>query len=281
MRIYDPNQEVLQSLRGTNIELILGVPNQDLASLVSDAKAWVQNNIVAFSPDVKFRYIAVGNEVKAGDAESQYVLPAMQNIHNALVSAQLDGQMKVSTSVDATLLGSSYPPSAGSFSAAATPYITPIINFLTSIGAPLLVNIYPYFAYVGGPQHIDLSYCLFTSSGVVVQDGALGYQNIFDAMLDAFYYAVEGAGGANLELVVSESGWPSAGEASATVDNAATYYQNLINHINNGTPKKPGKPIETYLFAMFDEDQKGPAETERHFGLFSPDMQPKYKFTFT
>ncbi|KAK6247713.1 hypothetical protein QUC31_019278 [Theobroma cacao] len=283
MRIYDPNQATLQALRGTNIELILGVPNGDLQSVAtaSAANDWVQKNVVAFSPDVRFRYIAVGNEVKPTDAAAQFVLPAMMNIYNALVSAKLDGQMKVSTSVDTTLLGNSYPPSAGSFSASASSYITPIINFLASTGAPLLANIYTYFAYISDPKTIDPSYALFTAQGTVVQDGALGYQNLFDATLDAFYSAVEAAEGANVEIVVSESGWPSAGETAATVDNASTYYKNLVDHVNKGTPKRPGKPIETYLFAMFDENQKGPAETERHFGLFSPNKQPKYKISFS
>ncbi|GMI92348.1 hypothetical protein like AT4G16260 [Hibiscus trionum] len=283
MRLYDPDQATLQALAGTNIELILGVPNGDLQSLTTPtiANVWVQNNILAFSPAVKFLYVAVGNEIKPTDPEAQFVLPAMQNIYNALVSAQLGDQIKVSTSVEASLLGQSYPPSSGSFSTTSGPYITPIIAFLSTTGAPLLVNVYPYFAYISNPQDIRLDYALFTSPGPVIQDGALSYQNLFDAMLDAFYSALETAGGANVGIVVSETGWPSFGETAATVENAGTYYQNMINHVMNGTPKRPGQAIETYLFAMFDEDQKGPAETERHFGLFSPDKQPKYNLIFS
>ena len=181
-----------------------------------------------------------------------------------------------------SLLGNSFPPSACSFSDSASSYINAIVSILVSTNAPLLANVYPYIAYTSDPTYIKLEYALFTSPGVVVQDGNLGYQNLFDAILDSLYSALEKIGGANLTVIVTESGWPSDGDSgvAATVDNAGTYYKNLISHVKNGTPKKPGA-LETYLFAMFDEDQKGPAKTEKHFGLFSPTKEPKYQLTFT
>lgn len=46
--------------------------------------------------------------------------------------------------------------------------------------------------------------------------------------------------------------------------------------MKKGTPLKPGRPIETFLFALFDEDKKPGDDVERNFGLFTPNMEPKY-----
>ncbi|RHN61656.1 putative glucan endo-1,3-beta-D-glucosidase [Medicago truncatula] len=274
MRIYYPDQEVLQALRGSNIELILGVTKETLSSLTDAGEAtnWVQKYVTPYAQDVKIKYITVGNEIKPNDNEAQYIATAMQNIQNAISSANLQGQIKVSTAIDMTLIGNSYPPNAGVFTDQANSYIQPIINFLVKNGAPLLANVYPYFAYIGNKQSISLDYVLFKQQG----NNEVGYNNIFDAMLDSVYAALEKVGGSNVKIVVSESGWPSKGGDSASIDNAATYYSNLINHIKNGTPKRPGAAIETYLFAMFDENQKTGATTEQHYGLFNPDKSPKY-----
>ncbi|XP_054819665.1 glucan endo-1,3-beta-glucosidase-like [Prosopis cineraria] len=278
MRIYDPNEAILQALRGTNIEVILGVPNDSLQSLTNAGAAtnWVNKYVKPYS-NVKFKYIAVGNEVHPGDSRASSVLPAMRNIQSAISAANLQGQIKVSTAIDSTLIQNSYPPNNGAFTGPASGFIKPIITFLSNNGAPLLANIYPYFSYTGNTQSISLAYALFTQQG---KNGA-GYQNLFDALLDSMYAALEKIGASNIKIVVSESGWPSAGGTGATVGNAGTYYKNLINHVKGGTPKRPNGPIETYLFAMFDENLKQGAETERHFGLFNPNKSPKYQLTFS
>ncbi|KAF3340880.1 glucan endo-1,3-beta-glucosidase-like isoform X1 [Carex littledalei] len=273
MRIYSADSATLNALKGTNINLIMDVGLSD-ASSSSAADTWVNNNVKPYYPDVSFKYIAVGNEVSGGDVSN--ILPAMKNIYNSLSSAGL-GSIQVSTSVAFGVLGTSYPPSAGAFSSDAS-YMTDIVQYLASINAPLLANIYPYFSYAGNTAQISLEYALFTSPGTVVTDGSNNYQNLFDAQVDALYSAMEKVGGSNVGIVISESGWPSAGGTDTTVDNAQKYNQNLINHVGKGTPKKP-TPLETYIFAMFNENEKS-AGVEQNWGLFNPNQQPVYSINF-
>ncbi|KAK4380111.1 hypothetical protein RND71_001973 [Anisodus tanguticus] len=55
LRLYDLNHGALQALRGSNIEVMLGLSNSDVEHIVSGmehAKWWVQKNIRDFWPDV-------------------------------------------------------------------------------------------------------------------------------------------------------------------------------------------------------------------------------------
>ncbi|KAL9255671.1 Glucan endo-1,3-beta-glucosidase, basic isoform-like protein [Drosera capensis] len=281
MRIYAPVQELAQALQGSNIEVMVGVPNEDLDVLAASqdsADAWIQINLLAY-PNVNWRYIAVGNEIrpnKDGSEISQYVLPAMQNIQNSLNQLGLS-QVKVSTAWDMAVFASTYPPSQGTFDPAIESYSLPIVNFLVSNGSPLLLNCYPYFVFKDTPS-LDINYALFTSPGVVVQDGPYGYQNLLFAMVDAAYSALEKAGATEVPIVLSETGWPTEGDVATSVSNAQTYNNNLIQKVSQGTPKRPGQAIETYIFDMFDENLKSP-ELEKHWGLFTHDGTPKYSIS--
>ncbi|XP_023738877.1 putative glucan endo-1,3-beta-glucosidase GVI [Lactuca sativa] len=282
VRIFSPDLNVLDALQNSGIQVIIGTFNQDIPSLAGDinfAKAWVQSKIVPYAQTIRFRCISIGNEVIPGDMTNS-VFPAMQNMNAALKYFNLGG-IPVSTAVPLNSLGASYPPSYGDFSGAVKPAMRDIAGFLAYNGFPLLVTAYPYFAYANEPGSISLPYVLFTSPDVVVRDGDLGYTNMFDAMVDAVYSALEKVGAGGVEVVICETGWPSQGNGDFTTPELArTYNQNLLNHVRaSGTPKRPNKNVETYVFALFNENQKDPG-VEQHFGLFYPDMTEVYHINF-
>ncbi|CAM0885259.1 unnamed protein product [Alopecurus aequalis] len=261
MRLYSVEHPALNALRYTGIGLILGTTNNEVAFLAvnaSNAKSWVRTNVKPYYPAVKIKYIAVGNELTGG--ATQRIVATMRNVNNALSAAGF-GAIKVSTVVRMDVLANSFPPFAGVF---AQSYMKDVARLLASTGAPLLANVYPYFAYRENLDKINLGYATFQPGAPAVKDSGNGlvYRNLFDA-------ALEKAGTPRVRVVVSESGWPSAGGVAATMKNARAYNQGLVKHVAHGTPKKPG-PIEVYLFAMFNENRKPGEETERNFGLFYP-----------
>ncbi|XXG87231.1 hypothetical protein AAC387_Pa11g1967 [Persea americana] len=278
IRIYDPNTDVLQALKGSKLLVSLGVRNEDIPNLSRSqeaANSWVSTFVSAYTPDVEFKYISVGNEVIPGE-NAQYVAQAIQNVHNALAAAGIR-TIKVSTVVAGVALATSSPPSQGAFTSEAMSAMTLVVSVLSSMGSPLMVNVYPYFAYAADPAHISLPFATFTAGSPPVHDGNLAYWNLFDAMVDAFYWATEKVGGTNVDIVVTETGWPTAGNGNFTSPTLAQVYNtNLKNHVkNNGTPKRPSSQIDTYIFAMFNENLKQPG-IEQNWGIFFPDKKPVY-----
>ncbi|KAF8037352.1 hypothetical protein BT93_B0306 [Corymbia citriodora subsp. variegata] len=279
IQLFNPNPNVLNALRGSGIGVTLGIKNNDLPSIASSAaaaKTWFDTNVQPYVSDINLQYITVGNEVVPGNL-AQYALPAMQNLRTTISNYKYTG-LRVSTVVATSALGSSYPPSSGVFADAARADIVGIIDFLSSTSSPLLVNAYPYFPYASDPTHVRLDYAQFTAPGPVVRDGNLSYSNLLDAILDAFYWAMEKEGVASVAVVVAESGWPSAGNGNFTTPQLAqTYNKNFVKKIlaKKGTPKRPYHYLEGFIFAMFNENQKPPG-VEQNFGLFYPDGTPVY-----
>lgn len=195
MRTYDPDHAILDALRGSGIELNVAITNQYLQYLAasqSNADDWVRDHVNNY-PDVNFKYISVGNEVSPANGDTsryaQFVLPAMTNVYRAVCSCR-GGRIKTTTSLGMDVIGNSFPPQDGAFRDDVKPFLRPILSFLSNTGSPLMMNIYPYFAYIYNQDQIDLGYALLEPDHGIEVNGVY-YDNILYAMVDAVYAAVD------------------------------------------------------------------------------------------
>ncbi|KAI8548810.1 hypothetical protein RHMOL_Rhmol07G0303400 [Rhododendron molle] len=287
VRLYGADPAIIKALANTGIGIVIGASNGDIPAMASDpnfAKNWINSNVIPFYPASKINLISVGNEVLlSGDRNLMgQLLPAMQNLQNALNSASLGGKIKVSTVHSMAVLRQSEPPSSGSFDPNFADLLKGLLEFNNANGSPFPVNPYPYFAYQSDPRPETLAFCLFQPNSGRVDSGTnIKYTNMFDAQVDAVRAALNSMGFKGVEIVVAETGWPYKGDANEvgpSMDNAKAYTNNLIAHLRSmaGTPLMPGKSVDTYLFALYDEDLKPGPASERSFGLFKPDLTITY-----
>ncbi|CAH8271723.1 unnamed protein product [Arabidopsis lyrata] len=161
IRIFDTNTDVLNAFRGNlDIGVMVGVKNQDLQALSVNEDA-VNTNVEPYLADVKITFITVGNEIIHGEIGS-YVLPVMQSLTNVVKSKSLP--ILISTTVANGILASHI-------------HLPPEISRLRL-----------------------LDYAIFNTDAVVVQDGPLGYSNMFDVIFDAFIWAMEKEGVKDLPI---------------------------------------------------------------------------------
>ncbi|XWS73907.1 hypothetical protein CRYUN_Cryun02cG0169400 [Craigia yunnanensis] len=285
VKLYDADPNVLVAFSNTNVDFIIGLGNKYLQNMTDPIKAqnWVLQRV---QPHLQTRItcITVGNEVfKTNDTQLwSNLLPAMQTVYSTLVDLGLDKQVTVTTAHSFDILGVSYPPSAGAFRQDLGEYLHAILNFHAQIKSPFLINAYPYFAYKDKPNEVPLDYVLFQpNQGTVDPITNLKYDNMLYAQVDAVYSAIKAMGHTDIEVRVSETGWPSRGdenEVGATPENAGLYNGNLLKRIEEkqGTPAKPNVPIDIYVFALFNENLKPGPASERNYGLYYPDGTPVY-----
>ncbi|VFQ97981.1 unnamed protein product [Cuscuta campestris] len=291
IRLYDADHTVLKAFNGSGVELIIGLPNElvtDMSSSKDRAVQWVKDNVVPFLPGTKIVGIAVGNEILGGGDMQlwQVLVPAVKNIYAALQSLHLARTIEVSSPHSEAVFESTYPPSQGAFKESLLPVLKPLLQFFSRTRSPFYINAYPFLAYKNDPDHINLRYALFESnSGISDAKTKLHYDNMFDAMVDASYVALEKVGFPKMEVIVSETGWASQGdgdEAGASTKNAMTYNNNLRKRLlkKKGTPYRPKTPVKAYIFALFNENLKPGPTSERNFGLFKHDGSIAYKNGF-
>ncbi|EAZ06546.1 hypothetical protein OsI_28792 [Oryza sativa Indica Group] len=288
VKLFDADQAALRALMGSGLQVMVGITNemlQGIAASPAAADAWVARNVSRYvgPGGADIRYIAVGNEPFLTSYQGQfqsYVLPAMTNIQQSLVKANLARYIKLVVPCNADAYQSASVPSQGVFRPDLIQIITQLAAFLSSSGAPFVVNIYPFLSLYQSSD-FPQDYAFFDGSSHPVVDGPNVYYNAFDGNFDTLVSALSKIGYGQLPIAIGEVGWPTEGAPSANLTAARAFTQGLISHVlsNKGTPLRPGvPPMDVYLFSLLDEEQKStlPGNFERHWGVFSFDGQAKY-----
>ncbi|TYH69990.1 hypothetical protein ES332_D05G088900v1 [Gossypium tomentosum] len=245
VKLYDADPNVLLAFANTNVEFIIGLGNEYLQNMTDPIKAqnWIQQRVQPYLTRTKITCITVGNEVyKTYDHQLwSNLLPAMQTVYNTLVNLGLDKQVTVTTAHSLDILSVSFPPSAGAFRQDLGEYLHGF-ELSCSGQVAILDQCVSVFAYKDKPN------------GTMDPNTNLKYDNAV-AQIDAVYSAIKAMGHTDIEVRISETGWPSRGdenEVGATPENAGLYNGNLLRRIEEkqGTPAKPNVPIDIYVFAF-------------------------------
>lgn len=288
VKLFDADQTTLSALAGTDLEVMLAIPNGEMAAMTDYDRAqdWVHRNVTRynFNGGVNIKYVAVGNEPFLTSYNGSFMnitFPALQNIQKALNEAGLGDSVKATVPLNADVYGSpstNSVPSAGTFRSDISDLMTSIVQFLSQNNAPFMVNIYPFLSLYGN-DNFPFDYAFFDGVTNPVNDNGISYTNVFDANFDTLYSSLKAIGYSNMTIIVGEVGWPTNGDKNANIGNAVRFYRGLLPRLANnvGTPLRPGY-IETYLFGLLDEDAKSvaPGNFERHWGIFRYDGQPKF-----
>ncbi|XP_014493658.1 glucan endo-1,3-beta-glucosidase 8 isoform X1 [Vigna radiata var. radiata] len=294
LKLFDADELIMAALMGTDIQVMLAIPNNMLEKISNTPKAadsWVYENVTSyfFNGGVKIKYVAVGNEpfLKAYNGTfAKKTLPALKNIQTSLNKAGLSSKVKITVPFNADIYYSpdSNPvPSAGDFRPEMRDLTIEIIQFLYANNAPFTVNIYPFLSLYFN-ENFPFDFAFFDGKSKPLRDGKALYTNVFDANLDTLLWALDKAGYPDMEVLIGEIGWPTDGDKNANAKSARRFNFGLLKHAlsGKGTPKRKGT-IDLYLFSLIDENIKSvaPGNFERHWGVFEFDGKPKYELDLT
>ncbi|WOL19230.1 hypothetical protein Cni_G28028 [Canna indica] len=290
VKLFDADPDALAALAGTDVEVMVGIPNYMLEQLSkghSRAADWVDENVTSwmYTDGVRIKYVAVGNEPLLHTYAGKYAratVRALKSIQKALTDAG-KSHVKAVVPLNAGIYDSPGPhpvPSAGDFRPDTRDLVLEIADLLAESGAPFVVNIHPFLS-AHADAHFPLDFALFAGAKNPIKDGESIYTNVLDASLDTLIWSLRKAGHAGMPVVVGETGWPTDGDKNANKKLAKAFNQGLLRHAVSGagTPARRNSSLEVFLFSLFDEDAKSvdPGSFERHWGIFAYDGRAKYE----
>ncbi|XP_078429904.1 glucan endo-1,3-beta-glucosidase 4-like [Wolffia australiana] len=238
VRLLDVDHALLTELSGSVVEVMVSVPNADvglLGSSTSAAAEWVKTHVATFVPLTNITAVAVGDEAPVNDV----LVNAVKNVHAALVAADLNLQVKVSSPLSMEVISQPFPPSTAVFNDSWRSAIGDLLQFLKSTGSSFMLNASPYRGYVSGGGVFPLEYALMkpltTGEQIVDPNTLTSYESMFEAMVSAAVFSMAALNWTGIPMLVTETGWPwRGGRREATTGNARAYTGNLVQHVLGG-----------------------------------------------
>jgi hypothetical protein len=177
---------------------------------------------------------------------------------------------------------SPFPPSSATFQEPpGANLIGPLLQFFSDSNSSFLINLYPYNMYRLRPE-ISLEIELFQEHPFNFRDDfttGVRYRYLFDIMVDDVVSSMAFVGYETIPVIVTETGWPSAGnELDANSGYAEIYLRGLVKHLKSGagTPLLKDGVKAVYLYELFDKDGSG-----RNWGILYPNGSTKYRIDFS
>ncbi|OEL29158.1 Glucan endo-1,3-beta-glucosidase 4 [Dichanthelium oligosanthes] len=178
-RVCRADPELLRSLAGSDAEVMLTIPNEQLehiAEFQKEADLWVTTYVARFLPAARITHVLAGDDVLTSSPGNAYFLvPAMLNLRSALSAAGLNGRVKVSSAVSAEALAG--PAWSG--------VVGHVLRFLRSAGSPLFLKSRPSQA---SDAEADAAYTAMRALGVPGVPMIAAYLGAGGGEVAAYYY---------------------------------------------------------------------------------------------
>lgn len=119
-----------------------GPPYQGQAA----AQKWVQDHVLApAAGGTAVNFVLVGNEPGWTKPYDDAMLPALANLHDALIAMGLKGHVRTGIPLAGSVLTNSWPPSNAIFQPRIDNQIRTLCKHLRILGSQFIVHLYPYF----------------------------------------------------------------------------------------------------------------------------------------
>ncbi|CAI9091634.1 OLC1v1026707C1 [Oldenlandia corymbosa var. corymbosa] len=302
VHLLNPTPAAIRAFSYSNISLLLTIPNDLISSFaanISSATQWVYTYVLPFHPRARISLISLGSDVVSSlpsmldptTDPSTLLIPAMRNLQQSLYVLGIR-TIPVSTTFSyISIITTTFPPSSAEFQEPINNLlIKPVLQFLDENNSSFLIDIHPFNVYKLRSE-IPVGFALFQDIPYNFRDDAITgarYRNLFDMMVDGVIAALANFGHQNIPMIVTQTGWPSAGEdgdgSEVSPAFAQIYLKGLISHLKSGlgTPLRKDGLAEVYVYELFDEasDVINSNRTEM-WGILYPNMTKKFSIDFS